>query len=55
MFGWKPCLPIDLVFGTTTADLKGNSITYVESLKKRMEWAYKTVNYVIKKGQERNK
>ena len=55
MFGQKPHLPTDLIFGTNTADLKGNSITYVENLKKRMEWAYKTANNVIKKEQERNK
>ena len=55
MFGQKPHLPIDLIFGTNTADLKGNSITYVENLKKRMEWAYKTANDAIKKEQERNK
>ena len=54
MFGQKPCLPIDLIFGTNTADLKGNSITYIEHLKK-MEWAYQTANDVIKKEQERNK
>ena len=45
----------DLIFGTNAADLKGSSITYVENLKKRMAWAYKTANYVIKKEQERNK
>ena len=33
MFGWKPHLPIDLIFGMNTADLKGNSIACVESLK----------------------
>ena len=55
MFGWKPHLPIDLIFGTITANFKGNSITYVENLKKRMEWAYKTANDVIKKEQENNK
>ena len=55
MFGQKPHLPIDLIFGTNTADLKGNSITYVENLKKRIEWVHKTANDVIKKEQERNK
>ena len=55
MFGWKSCLPIDLIFGTNTANLKGNNITYVENLKKRMEWAYKAARDVIKKEQERNK
>ena len=34
MFGRKPCLPIDILFGTNTADLKGNTSTkYVENLK----------------------
>ena len=55
MFGQKPHLPIDFIFGTNTANLKGNSITYVENLKKRMEWVYKTANDVIKKAKERNK
>ena len=55
MFGWKPCLPIDLIFRTNTADLKGNSITYFQNLKKRMKWVYQTAKDVIKKEQERNK
>ena len=36
MFGRKPHLPIDILFGTNTADLrghKGNSTTYIENLK----------------------
>ena len=40
MFGCKPHLPIDLIFGTNTANLKGNHITYIENLKKRMAWVY---------------
>ena len=55
MFGQKPHSPIDLLFGTNTADLKGNSITYIENLKKGIEWAYQTANEAIKKEQERNK
>ena len=55
MFGCKPCLPIDLIFGSNIADLKGSSINYIENLKKRMAWAYQTANDVIKKEQERNK
>ena len=51
MFGWKPCLPIDLIFRTNTADLKGNSISYIENLKRRIEWAYQTANKVIKREQ----
>ena len=39
IFGCKPHLPIDLIFGTNLADLKGNHITYIENLKKRMAWA----------------
>ena len=39
MFGGKPHLPIDLLSGTNTVDVKGNSITYIENLKKRIEWA----------------
>ena len=39
-----------------TADLKGNtSNKYVENLKWRREWAYKTANEVVKKEQEQNK
>ena len=49
MFGWKPHLPIDLIFGTNAADLKGNSIAYIENLQRRIEWAYQTANEVIKK------
>ena len=49
-------LPIDILFGTNTADLKGNTSTkYVENLKQRIEWAYKTANEVVKKEQEQNK
>ena len=55
MFGHKPHLPIDLIFGTNTANLKGNSITYIENLKKRIAWGYQTANDVVKKEQESNK
>ena len=55
MFGYKQHLPIYLIFGTNTVDLKGNSITYIENLKKRMAWAYQTANDAIKKEQKRNK
>ena len=53
MFGCKPHLPIDLIFGTNLTDLKGNHITYIENLKKRMTWAYETANDVIQKEQEK--
>ena len=54
MFGRKPHLPIDILFGTNTADLKGNTSTKcVENLKQRTEWAYKTANEVVKKEQSR--
>ena len=49
MSGWKPHLQIDLLFGTNTVDLKGNSIIYIENLKKQIEWAYQTANEAIKK------
>ena len=56
MFGRKPCLPIDICFGTNTAELKGNTSTkYVENLKQRLEWAHKTANEAVKKEQEQNK
>ena len=56
MFGRKPCLPIDMLFGSNTADLNGNtSNKYIENLKWRIEWAYKTTNKVVKKEQEWNK
>ena len=45
-----------MIFDTNTAELKGNTSTkYVENLKQREEWAYKTANEVIKKEQEWNK
>ena len=31
-------------------DLKGNSIAYIENLKRRIEWAYQIANEVIKKS-----
>ena len=38
-----------------TANLKGNTRTkYVENLKLRIEWTYKTANEVVKKEQEQN-
>ena len=55
MFGQKPCLLIDILFGINTADLKGNSTTYIANLKRRIEWAYKNANKTVKKEQQRNK
>ena len=55
MFGCKPYLPIDLIFGTNLTDLKGNHMTYIKNLKKRIAWAYETANDIIQKEQERNK
>ena len=55
-FGRKPHLSIDILIGTNTAELKGNTSTkYVENLKWRLEWVYKTANEVVKKEQEWNK
>ena len=50
MSGCKPHLPIDLIFGTNTADLKGSSITYIE-------WPghIKLQIMLLKKEQVRNK
>ena len=40
MFGRKLHLPIDILFGTNSAELKGNTSTkYIENLKQRIEWA----------------
>ena len=56
MFGRKPHLPIDIIFGTNTAELKGNSSTrYVKNLKQRLELVYKTGKEVVKKEQDWNK
>ena len=55
MFGHKPHLPTDLIFGTNLMDLKGNHITYIENLKKTVAWAHETTNDIIQKEQERNK
>ena len=32
------------------ADLKGNSIAYIENHKRRIEWTYQTANEAIKKS-----
>ena len=54
MFGWKPQLPIDILFGTNTADLKGNTSTkYVENHKQRIEWAYRSANEAVKRNRNR--
>ena len=56
MFGRKHHLPIDILFSTDTTKLKGNTSTkYVENLKQRLKWVYKTTNEVVKKEQEQNK
>ena len=56
MFGRKPHLPIDIPFGTNTVELIDSTSTkYVENLKQRIEWIYKTVNEVVNKEQEWNK
>ena len=55
MFGCKPHLPIDLIFGTNLAGLKGNHITYIENLKKGMTWACEIANDIVQKEQEWNK
>ena len=52
-FGRKPHVPIDIIFGTNTAELKDNASTkHVENLKLRLKWGYKTANEVVKKEQE---
>ena len=55
MSGCKPHLSIDLIFGTDLIDLKGNHITYMKNLKKRIAWAYEIANDVVQKQQEWNK
>ena len=56
MPGRKPHLPIDIIFGTNTAELKGNIRTnYVKNLKCRLECMFKTGNEVVKKELEWNK
>ena len=53
MLGRKPRLPIDILFGTNTTKLKGNTSTkYVEILKQSLGWAHKTANEAVKKEQE---
>ena len=50
MFDRKPCLPIDIIFDTNTAELKGNTSTkHVKNLKQTLQWVFKTANEVLKK------
>ena len=56
MFGRKPHLHINILFGTNTTDLKGNtSNKYVENLKHRFDLAYRMANEVVTKEKEWNK
>ena len=53
MFGREARLPIDILFGQNTAELKSNTSTkYVDNLKQKLQWAHKTGNEVVKKEQE---
>ena len=53
MFGQIPHLSINILFGTNTTDLEGNTSTkYVENLIQKIKWAYKTTNKVVKKEQK---
>ena len=52
IFGRKPHLQIDTLFGTNSADLKGYTSTKYFEISQRIEWAYKTANEVVKKEQE---
>ena len=45
-------LPIDIKFGILTPDIVAStSHGYIQKLQKRLEWAYKTTDKIIKRSQ----
>ena len=49
-------LPIDIQFGVRTPDIVAStSHGYIKKLQRRLDWAYKTANEVIKKESESSK
>ena len=56
IFGREPRIPADETFGVTFPTTRRNTIkNYVETLRKRLEWAYQTATEHIQKDMERRK
>ena len=56
MFGREPRIPADETFGVTFPKTRRNTIkNYVETLRKRLGWAYQTATEHIEKDMERRK
>ena len=55
MFGWHPRQAIDAFLGVTSDSPVNDHITYVSSLGKRLEFAYKTAAKVAEKASKRHK
>ena len=50
MFGRHPMLPIDIQFGVRTPYIVVPTLHgYIQKLQRKLDWAYKTANEVIKK------
>ena len=56
MFGREPRIPADETFGVTFPQTRRQTVkNYVETLRKRLEWAYQTATEHIQKDVERRK
>ena len=56
MFGREPRIPADETFGVTFPQTRRKTVkNYVETLRKRLEWAYQTATEHIQKDTERRK
>ena len=56
MFGREPRIPADETFGVTFPQSRRKTVkNYVETLRKRLEWAYQTATEHIQKDTERRK
>ena len=56
MYGQKPRLPVNLYFGTQSADMNAiMSTKFMQQLPERLKWAYKTAQHVTEMENQRHK
>lgn len=55
MFGREPWLPIDLAFGINFYNRKQSLSKYVENMKEKLNYSYKTAKETIRKAHSKQK